>query len=333
MRTIPLKTLARASLFVTCTSLVPGWLGAQDAAPEISTKLQPALMTTNANKGLLLGIARAGDKLVAVGGNGVIVTSSDGSSWTQVPSPVDVALTSVAFANASTGWAVGHDALVLATTDGGQTWKVQNFQPALNSPLFSIQALSNTSAIAVGAFGLLKITEDGGSTWTDVIAPEVNGESLHLNAVTRLANGKLVVVGERGLVGISDDGQQWRRLASPYEGSFFGVLPWGVDGALAFGMRGNAYVTTHADSGEWRKLELGTTASFFGGQALASDQVILTGAEAKAVLIDGQEKIEHLGTSALNSGQPSTLASAAMLGDRIVAVGETGAKLLQAKRP
>ena len=333
MRTTPLKTLACASLFVACASLVPGWLNVQDAAPEISTKLQPALMTTNANKGLLLGIARAGDKLVAVGGNGVIVTSSDGTRWTQVPSPVDVALTNVAFANASTGWAVGHDALVLATTDGGQTWKTQNFQPALNSPLFSIQALSDTTAVAVGAFGLLKITQDGGTTWTDVVAPEVNGESLHLNAVTRLANGKLVVVGERGLLGISDDGQQWRRLASPYEGSFFGVLPWGSEGALAFGMRGNAYVTTNADSGEWHKLELGTTASFFGGHALADNQVILTGAEAKAVLIDSQEKVEHLDTSALNSGQPSTLASAAVLDNRIVAVGETGAKLLQAKRP
>lgn len=333
MKTALLKPLACISLLVAVATLIPTWLHAQDGAPEISNKLQPALMTEHAHKALLLGIARAGDQLVAVGGNGVIVRSTDGSNWTQVPSPVDVALTSVAFADASTGWAVGHDALVLATTDGGLTWKIQNFQPALNSPLFSIQALSKTTAVAVGAFGLLKITQDSGATWTDVAASEFNAESLHLNALTRLANGKLMAVGERGLIGISDDGQQWRRLASPYEGSFFGALPWGAEGALAFGMRGNAYVTDQADGGTWRKLELGTTASFFGGDALGAQRVVLTGTEAKAVLINSQEQIEQLDTTSLSSGQPSTLASAVMLGDQIVTVGESGAKLLQAKRP
>lgn len=333
MKTTPLKMKTCASLIAACLFVTPAWLTAQDAAPEISTKLLPALMTANADKGLLLGIAQTGDKLVAVGGNGVIVISTNGETWKQVQSSVDVALTGVAFADASTGWVVGHDALVLATTDGGQTWKIQNFQPALNSPLFAIQALSKTDAVAVGAFGLLKITQDGGASWTDVVAPEFNSESLHLNAVARLPNGKLIVAGERGLLGISADGREWRRLASPYEGSFFGVLPWGSEGALAFGMRGNAYITANAESGEWHKLDLSTTASFFGGQVLADGRVILTGAEAKALLIDAQEKVEHLDTSSLISGQPSTLTGAAVIGSRFVAVGETGAKLLQTKRP
>ncbi len=325
--------LFRASLVSSALLLSSGVLVAQDAAPEISTKLWPALMTPHADKARLLGIARAGDTLVAVGGNGVIVRSSDGKSWRQVSSPVDVALNSVAFADASTGWAVGHDALVLATTDGGQTWKVQNFQPALNSPLFSVQALSKTTAIAVGAFGLLKITEDGGANWTDVSAPEFNAESLHVNAVTRLPNGKLVAVGERGLLGVSDDGRQWRRIPAPYEGSFFGVLPWGAEGALAFGMRGNAYYTTNAETGSWSKLELGTTASFFGGQVLGNDRLILTGAEAQVLMIDGQQKVERVDTSSLVSGQPITLTGAASLGDRLVAIGETGAKTLQVQGP
>lgn len=323
----------RTALISTALLVTPAVLWSQDAAPGISTKLWPALMTPHADKARLLGIARAGDTLVAVGGNGVIVLSSDGKSWQQVPSPVDVALNSVAFADASTGWAVGHDALVLATIDGGRTWKIQNFQPALNSPLFSVQALSKTSAIAVGAFGLLKLTEDGGASWTDVSAPEFNAESLHVNAVTRLPSGKLVAVGERGLLGVSDDGRQWRRIPSPYEGSFFGVLPWGAEGALAFGMRGNAYYTTNADTGSWSKLELGTTASFFGGQVLGNDKLILTGAEAQVLMIDGEQKVERMDTSSLVSGQPITLTGAAALGDQLVAIGETGAKNLKAQKP
>ena len=39
--------------------------------------------------------------------------------------PVSSDLFAVHFANASKGWAVGHDGVVLASSDGGQSWTKQ----------------------------------------------------------------------------------------------------------------------------------------------------------------------------------------------------------------
>lgn len=77
-----------------------------------------------------LDLAHAGDRVVAVGDRGNIFYSDDsGSTWAMARVPAEVMLTAVCFADDSHGWAVGHDAVVLATTDGGQTWSQQYSDP------------------------------------------------------------------------------------------------------------------------------------------------------------------------------------------------------------
>lgn len=295
--------------------------GAPAAAPASPT---PALMVAHAEKGLMLGIADSGTGLVAVGGNGNIVVSADGQSWTQVPSPVDVTLTAVAFADGRNGWAVGHDAVILHTADGGRSWTLQNFQPDLNVPLFSVLALDAQRAFAAGAFGTLKATSDGGATWTDVNAEAINGDKLHLNAITRLANGDLFVVGEHGLAALSSDGQSWRRLESPYEGSFFGVQPWGSQGVLAFGLRGNIYVMADARAGGWRKLEAQTTSSLFGGLAIADGKAVLVGGDGELVAVDGNGNARRLGLGAAGKGQATAYAALVGYRNGLMLAGEAG---------
>src|SRR3546814_13158519 len=83
-----------------------------------------------------------------------------------------------------------------------------------------------------------------------------------------------MIAGEQGLIAISTDGGvTWTKQASPYEGSYFGVLPHGDKGALIYGLRGNVYVSDDARSGTWTNLETGTVASMFGGAATASGAV------------------------------------------------------------
>jgi photosystem II stability/assembly factor-like uncharacterized protein len=75
---------------------------------------------------LLTDITEAGDRLVAVGEYGHILFSDDGGkSWSQAQVPVQTALTSVVFVSDKKGWAAGHDAVILATEDGGETWQKQ----------------------------------------------------------------------------------------------------------------------------------------------------------------------------------------------------------------
>lgn len=77
-----------------------------------------------------LDLADAGGRVVAVGDRGKILYSDDeGAHWQVAASPTEVLLTSVCFVDARHGWAVGHDALVLGTRDGGETWNVQYSDP------------------------------------------------------------------------------------------------------------------------------------------------------------------------------------------------------------
>ncbi|MGH8459044.1 MAG: WD40/YVTN/BNR-like repeat-containing protein, partial [Nevskiales bacterium] len=172
------------------------------AAPAVSIKPRPSEIARLSSKSLLLGITQAGDKLITVGDRGNILLSSDGNNWTQAISPTNVTLTAVAFADASNGWAVGHDAVILHTTDSGKTWQLQNFQPELNKPLFGIFPIDAQNAYAVGAYGLFLATQDGGAHRTAVEAGPITADGLHLNAMIRLNNGDLFIAGEVGLIGV-----------------------------------------------------------------------------------------------------------------------------------
>ncbi len=86
----------------------------------------PSMETALAPKDLLTDVARAGDRLVAVGARGHIIYSQDaGKSWKQARVPVSTLLTAVYFPSAEQGWAVGHGGVVLHSADGGLTWSKQ----------------------------------------------------------------------------------------------------------------------------------------------------------------------------------------------------------------
>ncbi|HEX4871897.1 MAG TPA: YCF48-related protein [Nevskiaceae bacterium] len=291
-------------------------------AGTVEPRPQPALISAQATRGLLMALGEAGPRLVAVGGNGLILLSEDGQSWRQVASPVDTALTAVSFLDARIGWAVGHDAAVLRTEDGGERWSLVSWQPELTSPLFAVQALDAQRVLAVGAFGLVRRSDDGGRQWREVEIPTLSEERLHLNAMTRLADGRLVVVGERGLIAQSADGESWQRQSSGYEGSFFGVLPWGERGALAYGMRGNVYRCEDLASGVWTAVDTGTTTSFFGGHRLDSGEVLLVGAEGTVLRIGPDARAQRLPRA--QSGIDETLTGLRLRDGEWVLVGDRG---------
>lgn len=256
-----------------------------DAAP---VKPRPAEIARLAAKGLMLGVTNSGKHLFVVGDRGTVLVSNNSRDWAQVQTPVRSALTAVDFADESTGYAVGHDAVILKTSDGGKTWELQNFQPELEKPFLGILALDASNVIAVGAYGLMYRTSDGGGTWSEVDAPDIRGEELHLNGITRLDNGDLLVVGEQGTIGLSNDGgQTWARVESPYEGSLYGALPTGGGGALIYGLRGNAYRSDDVKAASWNQLDLGTVSSFFGGTVLSDGGVALVGLAGKVLRLDG----------------------------------------------
>lgn len=108
-----------AGVLATSIANSPAW--------AVSDVLEtPAAKTDIATEHLLLDVAKAGSRLVAVGERGHILVSDDnGDSWKQVDVPVSVLLTAVHFVDSQHGWAVGHGGAVLASKDGGETWVKQ----------------------------------------------------------------------------------------------------------------------------------------------------------------------------------------------------------------
>ena len=272
---------------------------AQDEAPPAApAKPRPALIAPLAQSSILLGLAQAGQRLVAVGQRGHILLSDDGKQWRQVAVPANAMLNRVRFRDDKTGWAVGHDATILGTTDGGQTWTLQHFSGG-GRALYDVIFLDDRHLVAIGGYGSYFASADG-KTWEARSFP-VTELGQHLNAAIRLADGTLLLAGERGLLARSKDGgETWALLASPYTGSFFGVLPAGAKGALVYGLRGNIYVADDAGACPtmepadydpftretvtdpaalatlgWRHVAAPTTEGLFGGAADGAGAVLV----------------------------------------------------------
>ena len=100
----------------------------------------PAVKSGAASRTLLLDITTKGEgSYVAVGTFGVIIISEDdGETWEQAQVPASVTLTSVFFPTPELGWAVGHDGLILHSSDGGRNWVKQLDGHELNDQIMEV---------------------------------------------------------------------------------------------------------------------------------------------------------------------------------------------------
>ena len=298
---------------------------AEEAAPAAPVKPRAAEMARLAQRNLLLGVTCAGSTMVAVGDRGNILLSTDGKTWKQVPVPVNVTLTAVAFADAKNGWAVGHDAAIVHTADGGQTWTLQQFKPEKGEPLLNVFAVDATHAYGVGAYGMLLQTADGGATWSEVEAAPIREDGLHLNSMIRLGDGSLFVAGETGLVGVSADGATWERLPAPYEGSLFGALPRGAKGAMVFGLRGNVLISDDVRAGTWTPVDIGSVQSLFGGAVLPDGRSVLVGGDGEIVYVKPD------GSATRATPASGSLSGVVVVAGHLQLVGEDGVARVEVK--
>ena len=284
--------LRGAALAVALYSMVSAAPRAQDDASAT-----PSVIAPLAVKSLLLDLAWAGERAVAVGERGHVLVSEDrGETWRQVQGPASANLTAVYFADALHGWAVGHDELVLRTEDGGLSWEITHLDTEAHRPLLDVWFADAERGIAVGAYGAMYSSEDGGRTWSAVPfapiplggpAPEPDpddydaevdmGFDFHLNAIAAGPGATLYLAAEAGRLFRSDDsGSSWRELPSPYDGSFYGILPLDGDSLLAFGLRGNVFHSS--DRGEsWSQVETGTVALLNSAIRPGPDLIVVAG--------------------------------------------------------
>ncbi len=216
---------------------------------------------------LMLGISKH-QSMLAVGERGhVLISSLDETDFEQVIVPTKVTLTAVEQFG-SEAWAVGHDASIIKSEDGGNSWRLLQQAPELDRPLLDVLFFDANEGIAVGAYGLFYRTLDGGETWTQerhasVLSADDNDylESIkddeafyleelsfispHFNRLS-ISDNILYVAGEAGLIARSlDRGRNWVRLDIDYFGSFFDVRALPTGDVLAIGLRGNMFLLSN----------------------------------------------------------------------------------------
>ena len=273
---------------------------------------------------LLLDGAFAGPDLVVVGERGTILRSADNAqTWQAATVAAGATLTGVSFAgDGKHGWAVGHDALILSTVDGGHVWQRQWQGESLADSFLDVLTLDAQRVIAVGAYGLFVATTDGGKTW---VRRKIVDDDYHFNRLTRGPAGTLYLAGEHGtLLRSTDDGATWTRIAAPYDGSFYGILPLDKRILLAYGLRGRLY-RSGDDGATWEPVTTPQPALLATACKLKGNTVVFAG-QARTLLVS--RDYGH-SVAAWPAAFEKAVAELLELPDgSVLALGEAGATIL-----
>ena len=321
------------------------------ALPALAETPQPAVIAPLAARSLLLDVTvLPGGTVVAVGERGHVLLSRDGgTSFTQSPAPARSNLTAVSFVDREHGWAVGHDEVILRTSDGGASWQLAHYAPEKQQPLLGVWFGDPTHGIAIGAFATVYTTADGGQSWTaseftpkplhaapvkahtgrttaaDLAESDDQGLAQpHLNAIARARSGRLYIAGEAGHLFSSDDGgHSWAQLPAPYDGSLFGILPLDGDALLVFGLRGHLFRSEDAGH-SWRALESHCEALLSGSTRLGDGTIVIVGLSGTVLVsVDGGQTF-----AVHQQADRKGLAAVAAAPGGVVVVGEAGVHLL-----
>jgi len=259
------------------------------ALPLASLQAQPlraerAEVTNHAGAATMLDAKWAGERMVAVGDHGVVLLSDDeGQSFKQARVvPISTPLTSVSFADAKHGWAVGHWGAILVSSDGGESWQVQRLSVEEDRPLFGVHFFNARQGVAVGLWSLVLTTEDGGKTWVEqtvAAPPGARRADLNLMGLFADGHGGLYATAEQGQVLHTEDrGKNWRYLDTGYEGTLWAgaVLS---DGSLLVGGQRGTLLHGSAGGGGFGRVPLNTKSSI--------TDIVVSGSQVLAVGLDG----------------------------------------------
>ncbi|MBO6849214.1 MAG: photosystem I reaction center subunit IV [Marinobacter sp.] len=197
------------------------------------------------------------------------------------------------------------------------------------NPFLDVWFEDDSHGFVVGAYGMILRTTDGGESWRDMSTEIENAQNFHLNSVTQITGGALVIVGEAGQIHVSTDGgDTWERRESPYPGSLFGVTGTGqVNEILAFGLRGNMMRST--DLGRsWNMITNEAGATLMSGAVAEDGRITLVG-NGGAVLMstNGGESFRPN----FRRDREGVMGVVPVSGTNLLLVGEGGVKLTDAR--
>jgi hypothetical protein len=185
----------------------------------------------------LSGVTYAGSQFVAVGENGVVLTSPDAISWTSRTSGVTSALRGVSSGN-GTILAVGSGGTAITSPDG-ITWSTRDPR---TSAFLSGAAFGNGVFVAVGGSGTVRFSADGVNWDFGLQVP-----TSFFQSVT-FADGRFIAVGASGRIITSTNGQSWTLVTSGTTTYLTGIT-YAANKFIATGFGGTTLISDTGTSG------------------------------------------------------------------------------------
>jgi hypothetical protein len=176
----------------------------------------------------LQGVATFGDLFVVTGDRGTILTSSNGTNWTQRPSPTNKFLSSVS-SSPNTLVAVGEKGVIVTSPDG-LAWTLKAF--GTTNWIYRVRYLGG-QFIATGQDGLI-VTSTNGLDWTR----QSSGTTAWLTDVAFI-DGTYFIVGTQGTVLTSTNAVDWANPGAITQKSLYGastqagqLIAVGIEGVI-----------------------------------------------------------------------------------------------------
>lgn len=246
---------------------------------------RPAAEFDTKRRTIMVDIAQIGERILTSGERGRIFYSDDqGVSWTQAQVPVSVMITAIDAANKPTLWAVGHDGIVLNSTDRGASWSKVLVGNQINQLVAQYYQDLVATAKADADFPEEELEELLFRADDAVIALEDNRLATLLDVKFVDANVGYVL-GSYGLfLQTLDGGQSWQPLIEALgnlDGFHLNAMVQ-TDNSLLIAGEGGSLFRSVDQGASWEVLESPYDGSFFGVQSLGEQHFIAYGLRGNA---------------------------------------------------
>lgn len=284
-----------------------------------NTKLNGTPNVTTEN---LFDVIYANNKFVAVGSNGLIITSTDGVNWTQQTSYTNKNLRRVIYDSSNERFiAVGEQGAILVGTMTAATWTVKN-SPSLYN-LVDIAIWPGNGYMAVGENGACIVSYDS-NQWNTRFDLNYNANSISI--IPHSTDYRAVVVFDDGRIYTSDDfGTSWTSRTSNTANNLYGVEYETITATLvAVGYEGT--IITSEDNGVTWVAQTSPTNYTLNNVFWKEQQWIAVGNNSTVIVSTDSINWSFSNTDAFAPGQSRVYRSLALNSDATwVFAGDAGA--------